>query len=1109
MSERLYDIVHEIDNNGYKINFNNIEYSILFPNTNDNFRDIAGSDYFILENIYDDIDIRIEIGNYILNNVYFIREPINQLKIQLFLPLNIELKKINDKFISINNNEEKLSTISIDYLTDSIGNFSYSYSLELSRTQTSWEIIINFDEEWINSQNRTFPLMFKLSNNFSSLDYVTSSNIKSLAVSTDQVYRDTRPDSATQFYVSFYDDSQFKRSRAIYKGLPVCSTVPYAIGDISDLTKFDIDQWYNGVGNDVRNVYLQIIASKPLNSSQIITYDVYLPGTVDYLDQQAEYIDSLDGLPVYRGVFPIYKNKAPSYIDGIGYLNVYLKETRNNPLTSRIQITGVDNDSLTASLSLATSVIGYGMKNLSGIMDVHSLGIKMLDCIINIPVLSIGGSSVSALSSRIYVSGIPSTIGIQDWYDSKNMEMYGSFADGTQLKNKYDYTISDAPKFVKVSSKYDRSSAVLDDSGKVWCWGEADYCGIGSIGSEIISSPVKILGNQSFIEIRSRKSAIARNSSGELWGWGGYCLDFGYTTKISSPIKISGAYNFTIFDLKNSETIAQATDGVVYHWGYTENPDGTYTYISNTPVQDLTFNTHSFIQLAGGSKYSVGLKDNGEVWVSGNVYYDNNYHNISPAEKISGTHSFIQIDSGTTHIIALKADGSTWGWFSRGSGELGFQHIGETVTSANWSSPVLINSGLNISKISAGYPNSVFLSNNGDIYTVGGYNIYNPQLVWGLGGDLQVGYNDTTNISYVKVTGNKSWIEISSNFFSKNFAIDDNNTLYSWGNGGYILAQDKTGYGGKNSPGRVRFFEQDMWGGYESNTILDPYYNIGQIPVPKLLTRVYKEANTLPSGRVDIRLRPDINDLVSKDTNYLAAKMNEPSNFYLYYSQGTPWYGTYWVYYNYLVNAHLITPDNYTDFPYLYMMLNADSKIWSNFKQAGLFMKPLYKLATNVNKSLQYNFADGFEMEISYYVRQLTQTLSPFDSTYSLKNSYDWSETYIDIPSKIKAYIEINDILISGAKVVKNYISTTDTISNNINKTVIRFNIADCSGSLDLTGTGAQTYPVKVKILVSPAVRLYSGYINQNTTMYNKFISPQNSIEIMDIKINPYTKVEF
>jgi len=255
---------------------------------------------------------------------------------------------------------------------------------------TTWELSLVNDGEWLRDESRVFPVHIPLDISFSPPSGVGFASIRAMSLEDETIlYRDTRPDSATQFHITLFDDPDFRREKQqYYRGSPACGTVPLGVGDVRDLSPEDLQRYEDGDGYATRTVWLRFIASKPIPPSVAVLYDVKTPGLIDYVGQVAERVGSLDELPIYRGSFLIHKMSPPSYVDGVGFINAYIQEHRVKDLDARITVLGQGKSSLPAIIRV---VGNSGTLNLGCTINVYNPAI--LRC--SIIVMPIGGGTTT------------------------------------------------------------------------------------------------------------------------------------------------------------------------------------------------------------------------------------------------------------------------------------------------------------------------------------------------------------------------------------------------------------------------------------------------------------------------------------------------------------------------------------------------------------------------------------------------------------------------------------------------------------------------------------------------------------------------------------------
>ena len=291
--------------------------------------------------------------------------------------------------------------------------------------------------------------------------------------------------------------------------------------------------------------------------------------------------------------------------------------------------------------------------------------------------------------------------------------------------------------------------------------------------------------------------AWGRNTSGEL-GIG--------TTLARSNVPIAVKTTGTPMDGKvvkqvegggryeGSHSIALASDGTVYTWGfnqYGQLGDNTTTnsrspiavQVAGTPLAGKTI-----VQIAAGADHSLALDSDGALYAWGSNAYGQlgngttTNSSVPVAVKIAGTplagKTIVQIAASANHNMVLTSDGAvyTWGWNYHGQLGNNTKTNSNTIVAVQTiSTPI---AGKKIVKIAAGQGHSLALTDDGMVYT------------WGRNDTGQLGNNATTDAMLpvaVTVTGtpmsNKTIVEIASGA-RHSLAIDSSGKVYAWGHNG-------------------------------------------------------------------------------------------------------------------------------------------------------------------------------------------------------------------------------------------------------------------------------------------------------------------------------------
>ena len=324
-----------------------------------------------------------------------------------------------------------------------------------------------------------------------------------------------------------------------------------------------------------------------------------------------------------------------------------------------------------------------------------------------------------------------------------------------------------AIRIVKVSSGSYHSFGLTSD-GRIYAWGRNTSGELG-IGTTLARSNVPIA-------VKTIGTPMDR--------------------KVIKQVEGGGRY-------EGSHSIALASDGTVYTWGFNQYGQlgNNTTTNSRSPIAVQTAGTplsgKTIVQVAAGADHSLALDSDGALYAWGSNAYGQlgngttTNSSVPIAVKIAGTplagKTIVQIAAGANHNMVLTSDGTVYAWGWNYHGQLGNN------TKTNSNTIVAVQTigtplaGKKIVKIAAGQGHSLALTDDGRVYT------------WGRNDTGQLGNNATTDAMLpvaVTVTGtpmsNKTIIEIASGA-RHSLAIDSSGKVYAWGyNGSGQLGNNST-----------------------------------------------------------------------------------------------------------------------------------------------------------------------------------------------------------------------------------------------------------------------------------------------------------------------------
>ena len=202
-------------------------------------------------------------------------------------------------------------------------------------------------------------------------------------------------------------------------------------------------------------------------------------------------------------------------------------------------------------------------------------------------------------------------------------------------------------------------------------------------------------------------------------------------------------------------SVLLGTNGKVYSCGWNNNgQSGNGQWVIEYPVPILTTNIEPstiFSAIAGANTYSLFLTNDGKVYACGygadgrnGLGFSTGTPTLITATTVGGTPVAFNtliisaISCGDAHVLFLTNDGKVYSSGDNASGQLGLNDTTNRLvptlitTTTVGGTPVAFNN-LTISAIFCGYNHSLFLTNDGKVYSCG----YN--------GNGQLGLNDTTN----------------------------------------------------------------------------------------------------------------------------------------------------------------------------------------------------------------------------------------------------------------------------------------------------------------------------------------------------------------------------
>lgn len=263
----------------------------------------------------------------------------------------------------------------------------------------------------------------------------------------------------------------------------------------------------------------------------------------------------------------------------------------------------------------------------------------------------------------------------------------------------------------------------------------------------------------------SSAMGMGNNSGGNLGnGWEGYNF---------SPTAVSELTNIIAIGGGNAHSLALRSDKTVWTWGagYSGQLGNGINTASSVPIQVNSLSAIKAISAGGNANYAVQNDGTVKSWGSNAAGQLGNSAIIDSSLPVTviGLNAITTISGGYQHALALKSDGTVfaWGLNSWGLGTYGGLGIGSSEYSVH--TPVQISSLNGIIAIAAGATHSLFLKNDGTVWSTG----HNFE------GQLGNGANIDQNVP-VQVIGLTGVTAIAAGR-TVSVALKSDGTVWAWG----------------------------------------------------------------------------------------------------------------------------------------------------------------------------------------------------------------------------------------------------------------------------------------------------------------------------------------
>lgn len=270
-------------------------------------------------------------------------------------------------------------------------------------------------------------------------------------------------------------------------------------------------------------------------------------------------------------------------------------------------------------------------------------------------------------------------------------------------------------------------------------------------------------------------------AAGGIWTWGknnyGQLGD-GTVINRATPIEITSLTDVVAVAGGTIYSVALKQDGTVWAWGrnnYGQLGNGTTTN-SLTPVQVSVLT--GVMQISTHNDYTLALKSDGTVWAWGynscGQLGDGTVTTRKTPVQVPGLSGVVSVESGYGSSFAVKSDGTVRAWGSNQYGKLGDGTTTDRLT------PVQVTGLTNVVKVSTGWVFTVALKSDGTVWT------------WGRNDVGQLGDGSTTERHAPAIVAGIGSVTAISAGASHVLALKSDGTVFSWGYNAYGQLGDGT-----------------------------------------------------------------------------------------------------------------------------------------------------------------------------------------------------------------------------------------------------------------------------------------------------------------------------
>ena len=265
-----------------------------------------------------------------------------------------------------------------------------------------------------------------------------------------------------------------------------------------------------------------------------------------------------------------------------------------------------------------------------------------------------------------------------------------------------------------------RHSCILDEAGKVLCWGNNERGQLGDGTFDARAVPAAVTGDFTLASISAgvwHTCGVSRDGDAFCWGSNDAGqLGDGTTSPRAAPVRVSGSATFRQVRAGSSHSCALTRAGVVFCWGSNavgQLGDGSRATRTTPVAVSLGMAVGA---IAVGRSHSCALTLDGTAWCWGQndagQLGDGSTAQRSIAVAVATDQRFVSIATGNSHTCAVSTTGSAWCWGRNNFGQLG-------VSGEAFSAPQAVEGGVPFATVTAGQVHSCARARDGRAFCWG------------------------------------------------------------------------------------------------------------------------------------------------------------------------------------------------------------------------------------------------------------------------------------------------------------------------------------------------------------------------------------------------------